>query len=370
MKVALVHDYIKEYGGAERVLETLHEMWPKAPVYTSVYLPKFLGPHRKRFEKWDIRTSFLQKIPMKGKLLSFFRFFGPLIFKSINLSEYDLVIVSAAGTYTSPNFVTTGKDTVLICYYHTPPRYLYGYATAAPWKKIWWRRLLYFWGQIPMHFLRLADFEAAQKPNYVVANSKEVAGRIKKFYRRKAMVIYPPVDEPKLKGKIEKKNYYLAGGRLARPKRVDLAIRAASKLSLSLKVFGKDFQNYIKELKSIAGPTVKFVGEVDDRERNKLMAEAKAYIFPAELEDFGITPVEAMYVGTPVIACYSGGVKESVVDKKTGIFFKKPTTASLIEAIKKFEKTNIKKEDCIKQAKKFSKKEFKKKFLKLVKNSV
>lgn len=360
MKVALVHDYIKEYGGAERVLETLHEMFPKAPVYTSVYLPKFLGPHKKRFNKWDIRTSFLQKIPMKGKLLSFFRFIGPLIFKSLDLSEYDLVIVSAAGTYTSPNFVTTGEKTTLICYYHTPPRYLYGYATAAPWKKIWWRRFLYFWGQIPMHFLRLADFEAAQRPDFVIANSKEVAGRIKKFYRRTAKVIYPPVDEPKLKGNIKKGNFYLAGGRLARPKRVDLAIKAANKLKVDLKVFGKDFQNYINELKKIAGPTVKFVGEVNDQERNKLMAQAKAYIFPAELEDFGITPVEAMYAGTPVIALYSGGVKETVIDRKTGVFFKNPTTDSLASAMKEFEKLGIKKEDCIKQASKFSKKKFKK----------
>lgn len=359
MKVALVHDYLKDYGGAERVLETLHELWPKAPVYTSVYLPKSLGPHRKRFDKWDIRTSFLQKVPMKGKLLSFFRFFGPLIFKSMDLSDYDLVIVSAAGTYTSPNFVITGKNTKQICYYHTPPRYLYGYATAAPWKSVWWRKILYFLGQIPMHFLRLADFDAAQKPDFLLANSKEVAGRIKKFYRRNAKVIYPPVNEPSLKRKLKKEDYYLAGGRLARPKRVDLAIRAANELRMPLKVFGKDFQNYQKDLKKIAGPTVKFIGEVDDIKRNKLMAKAKAYIFPAELEDFGITPVEAMFVGTPVIALYSGGVKESVIDNKTGIFFDKASISSLVDAIKRFEKSNIKSEDCIKQAKKFSKKRFK-----------
>ena len=152
MKVAIVHDYIKEYGGAERVVEAMLEVWPKAHVYTSIYLPKYLGPHRKRVEKWDIRTSFLQHVPMKGKLISPFRFIAPWVFKTFDLSGYDLVIVSAAGTYTSPNFVKVGDKTLHVCYCHTPPRYLYGYATAAPWDKVWWRKILLFFGRVPMHF--------------------------------------------------------------------------------------------------------------------------------------------------------------------------------------------------------------------------
>ena len=360
MKVAIVHDYIKEYGGAERVVESFLEIWPKAHVYTTVYLPKFLGPHKERFEKWDIRPSFLQWIPLKGKLISPFRLIGPLVFKTMDLRDYDLVIVSAAGTYTSPNFVRTGKKTLHVSYYHTPPRYLYGYPTAVRWDKVYWRKILKIIGEIPMHFLRMADFKAAQRPGYIVANSEEVAERIKKFYRRKATVIYPPVDFPKRVEKTEEKDYYLAGGRLARPKRVDLAVKAATRLKLPLKVFGRVFAGYGEELKKIAGPTVEFLGEVAEEEKWRLMANAKAFLFPAEFEDFGIIPVEAMAVGTPVIALKSGGVKESVVEGKTGVFFDKPTVNSLIKAIKKFEKSKINREDCIKQAKKFSKERFKK----------
>jgi glycosyltransferase involved in cell wall biosynthesis len=368
MKVALVHDYIKEYGGAERVLEALHEIWPKAPIFTSMYLPEYLGPHKKRIEKWDVRPSFLQNIPLKGKLISPLRFIGPHIFKSMDLSEFDVVIVSAAGTYASPNFIKTGKDTLHICYYHTPPRYLYGYPTAAPWKSIWWRRLLLVLGQIPMHFLRMADFKAAQRPDLVIANSYEVAGRIEKFYRRDAKVIYPPVDIPK-KPDVKKEDFYLAGGRLARPKRTDLAIKAANKLKIPLKVFGRDFQNYADELKEMAGDTVEFIGEVSDQKKWELMARAKAFIFPAEFEDFGITPVEAMAVGTPVIALKSGGVKESVIDGKTGIFFERPSMTSLVKAINKFEKVNIDGKECMKQAEKFSKDKFVKEIKKLVKEN-
>ncbi len=366
MRIALVHDYIKEFGGAERVVETLLDIWPKAHVYTTVYLPKFLGPHRKRVEKWDIRPSFLQVIPMKGKLLSPFRFIGPLIFKSMNLSRYDVVIVSAAGTYTSPNFIKTGKNTLHICYYHTPPRYLYGYLTAAPWGEVWWRKILYFFGQVPMHFLRIADFKAAQRPDYVITNSKEVAARVDKFYRRKAKVIYPPVDIPKKLPKVKKEDFYLAGGRIARPKRVDLAVAACTKSKLPLKVFGRQFAGYGDELKEMAGPTIEFLGEVTDKEKWKLMAQAKALIFPAEEEDFGITPVEAMAVGTPVIALKSGGVIESVIDGKTGLFFDESTVESLIKTIKEFERMKIKPEDCINQTRKFSKDRFKKQMLEFI----
>jgi len=369
MKIAFVHDYLKEYGGAERVLETLHEIWPKAPIYTSVYLPKFLGPHRKRVSKWNIKTSFLQHIPMKGKLISPFRLIAPLIFRSIDLSGYDVVITSAAGTYTSPNFVKTGKNTLHICYYHTPPRYLYGYPTAAPWKKVWWRKILFILGQVPMYFLRKFDYEAAQKPDIVIANSEEVKSRIKKFYKRDAIVVYPPVDIPKQVPNVKKQNFYVAGGRLARPKRVDLAIKAANKLQIPLKVFGRDFQNYAGELKKMAGPTIEFLGEITDEEKWQLMAQAKGFIFPAEFEDFGITPVEAMAVGTGVIALKSGGVKETVIEGETGVFFDEPKTASMVKAIKKYEKANIKEEACKKHAQSFAKDRFIKEIKKIVREN-
>ena len=369
MKIAFVHDYLKEYGGAERVLETLHEIWPKASIYTSVYLPKFLGPHRKRMLKWDIKTSFLQHVPMKGKLISPFRLIAPLVFRSMDLRKYDVVITSAAGTYTSPNFVRTGKNTLHICYYHTPPRYLYGYPTAVPWEKVWWRRILFVLGQVPMYFLRKLDYQAAQRPDIVIANSNEVKSRIKRFYKREAIVVYPPVDIPKKILNVKKQNFYVAGGRLARSKRVDLAIKAANKLKIPLIIFGRDFQNYAGELKKMAGSTVKFLGEITDKEKWELMAKAKGFIFPAELEDFGITPVEAMVAGTGVIALRSGGVKETVIEGETGVFFDEPRTDLLVEAIKKFEKANIKEETCRKHAQRFAKDRFIKEIKKIVKEN-
>ena len=153
--------------------------------------------------------SFLQYFPLKEKLISLFRFVAPFVFWTFDLSNYDVVITSNAGTYTSPNFVRIGKKTVLISYYHTPPRYLYGYPVANDWTNNWFRRILLILGQIPMHFLRIFDFKSAQIPKYVVANSKEVAGRIEKFYRRESLVIYPPVEIPETKALPKKENYYL-----------------------------------------------------------------------------------------------------------------------------------------------------------------
>lgn len=365
MRVAIVHDYIKEYGGAERVVEALLEIWPDAEIFTSIYSPEFLGPHRKRIENWKIHTSFLQKLPFKEKIISAFRLFGPWIFSSFDLTHFDVVIVSQAGTFVSPNLIKTDKYSLFITYCHTPPRWLYGYPTAGGWEKGIKKIVKKLFGRLPMERLRKKDFEASQKPDYYIANSKEVSGRIKKFYNRESTVIYPPVEVPRYKV-FKKKNYYLTGGRLARPKRIDLAVAACTKLNLHLKVFGKEFAGYGTELKNMAGKTVEFLGEVTDSEKVRLMSEAKAFIFPAMEEDFGITPVEAMGTGTPVIAYKSGGVKESVVEGKTGLFFDDPTVASLLNAIKKFERHKFNSAVCINQAKKFSKERFKKEMLQFV----
>lgn len=361
MKVAIVHDYLKEFGGAERVVEALLEIWPKTPVYTSVFLPQYSGPHRKKVEKWNIKTTSLQLVPFKEKLISMFRFVAPFIFSKIDLSKFDVVVTSAAGTYTSPNFVKVGKKTLLISYCHTPPRYLYGYPVANDWTRTTLRKILLVLGQIPMHFLRILDFKAAQIPDYFVANSKEVAGRIERFYRRGSTVIYPPVEIPKIKLPSIKGDYYVIGGRVSRHKGHDIAIKAFTKLGLPLKVFGGTFASYgLDQFKATAGKNIEFLGEINDEEKWELMAGAKAFIFPSEKEDFGIIPVEAMAVGTPVIALAQGGTLETVVEGKTGTFFEKRNPESLIGAVRRFEKMRIKSEDCIRRAKKFSKDRFKK----------
>lgn len=367
MKIAIVHDYIKEYGGAERVVEELVKIFPEATVYTTIFMPEYLGPHRKRVEQWKIKTTWLQKVPFKGKFISYARLIAPLVFKNLDLSSYDVVITSAAGTYTSPNFVKIGENTKLICYCHTPPRYLYGYKTANNWDSSPGRKFLKTIGTVPMHFLRLLDFSSSQNVDEFIANSQEVKARIKKFYRRDAQVVYPPVSiKTKYQKPTTKENYYLTGGRLARAKGIDVIVEAFNQNGLPLKIFGKGFAGFEEELKKIAGSNIEFVGEVTDEEKFNLMANAKAFIFASYDEDFGITPVEAMGVGTPVIAYRSGGVKETVIDGKTGLFYEENNPGSLNEAIKKFEDIKINSEDCIQQAKKFSKEEFDKKITAIV----
>ena len=367
MKIAIVHDYLKEFGGAEKFLESLVEIWPDTPIYTTVFLPEYAGPNREKIEKWNIKTSFLQKIPFKAKLISLFRFTAPIIFSCMDLTKYDVVIVSSAGTYTSPNFVKMNKKATLITYYHTPPRYLYGYPVANDWKNNIARRFLLVLGQIPMFFLRILDKRAAQIPDYILANSNEVAGRIRRFYNREATVIYPPVEIPKNEDVVKKENFYLIGGRISRHKGHDIAIKAFSRLGLPLKVFGGTFASYgLEQFKKFAGSNIDFLGEITDGEKWNLMKKAKGFVFPSEAEDFGIIPVEAMAVGTPVIALKQGGQLETVVDGKTGIFFDERTPESLMEAVKKFEKMKFNSQDCITQAKKFSKERFKKEIVEFI----
>jgi len=365
MKIALVHDYIKEYGGAERVLEALHELYPQADVYTSLYLPSYLGPHRARFKSWKIKTSFLQYIPGKAKLISPLRLLSPLAFKSFDFSGYDLIISSATGAY-FPNSVRK-NSAQLICYCHTPPRYLYGYATARQWKH---NVLLRIIGETMNHILRIVDLNASKNVDFYIANSLEVKARIKKFYRRDAVVVYPPVEldlQKETKG--QEGAYFLTGGRLARAKHVDVIVQACSELGVPLKVFGKAFAGYGEELRKMANrkwlmvdgvkkSTIEFLGEVDDKEKLELMRGAKAFLFASEDEDFGITPVEAMGQGTPVIAYRSGGVKETIEEGKSGLFFDQLNKESLIEQLKVFDKKKLKEEECIARAKKFSKKRF------------
>lgn len=392
MKIAIVHDYIKEYGGAERVVEELVKIYPNADVFTSIYMPEFLGPHRKRVEQWNIHTTWLQKVPNKGKLISLFRLIAPTVFGSIDLSGYDVVITSTAGTYTSPNFVKIGKKTKLISYCHTPPRYLYGYKTANDWDSTPVKKVLKGIGMIPMHFLRMADHEASKRPDIYIANSEEVKKRIEKYYRRDAIVIYPPVLIPNVVSNHQSPttNYYLAGGRLARAKGMDVIVKAFVQNGKALKIFGRGFAGFENELKHLAGYSssesrssvgkssqlrsnnIEFLGEVDDQQKFELMAGAKAYVFASYDEDFGITPVEAMGVGTPVVAFRSGGVKETVIDGKTGVFFDKNTPESLNEAIEELEKILRFAQDdkmsdaCVARADKFSEKVFDKKIREVI----
>ncbi len=385
MKVALLHDYLDEFGGAERVLLALSEIFPKAPIFTAFYKRGSEG--FKRFKGKDIRVSWGQRIPwFAGKLHSPLRFLAPKIWKGFEkeLKEYD-VVISSASWYVAKGFGQKRQGSELarrssgrlkpqtgpveFCYCHTPPRWLYGYKTSIEWQKYF---LVRVYGMIIGHFMRQYDFNQAQKVDYFIANSKEVKKRIEKFYRRKAKVIYPPVFLPKAgeaSPPVNRQDYYLVISRIVGGKGLELAIKTANRMGLKLKIagvgggWGKQF-NYLKQ---IAGKTrhgarqaTEFLGQVSDEELVKLYVQAKGFLALAQAEDFGITPVEAMSCGTPVIAFRGGGYVESVLENKTGVFFDEQSVESLVGAIKRFEKINFKSEDCVKQAEKFSKERFKK----------
>lgn len=358
-RVALVHDYLREYGGAERVLEALHEIYPDAPVYVAFFDKDALGIHAKKFKDWNIRETKITKLPFYKKLFSPYRIFSKLAFESLDLSMYDIVISSSNAYMAKAVRTKKGKH---YCYCHTPPRSLYGYTTMTDWKK---SPLIRIVGHLINHHMRIVDFEVAQGVDHFIANSKETQKRIKKFYRRDSQVIYPPVDLIDKYQERKDKGYFLYVGRLAKSKNVDLAIQACTNLGLKLKLVGSG--KGLDHLRSLAGPSVEFLGAVDDRKLHELYAGAKAFIFPAEDEDFGIVPVEAMGHGVPVVSHRSGGPQETVIEEKTGVFFDELSVESLSNALEEVQKIKFDKKVIRKQAEKFSKEIFQKNIKKLVK---
>ena len=234
MKVALVHDYIKEMGGAERVLGVLAEMYPKAPIYTAFRVKNSLTDEY--FGGKEIRESWLAPLLKIGKLYSPLRFLAPLVWKSMDLSDYDLVITSASW-YITRGF-KVGEKTKVVCYCHTPPRYLYGYETSMRWQKYWPVRV---YATVVNHYLRGYDFRVIKTVDTWVANSGNVRKRIAKYYREKATVIYPVVDLERFEGwakKTKKKDYFLIVSRLVGAKGIEEAVKAAKKVGFDLKIVG------------------------------------------------------------------------------------------------------------------------------------
>lgn len=329
LKVALVHDWLVSKGGAENVLFDLHCLFPNAPIYTLVY-DKASAP------EWtlscDIRTTYIQKIPYGKKLYKKMLSLMPKAWESLDLTEYDLIISSssscAKGVITSPN-------SVHICYCHTPTRYIwdmyYSYLEASSFVKKCAMKML-----VPK--LRLWDYVAAQRVDYFIANSRYIANRIKKFYRRDSKVIYPGCYINDYDLTPNTGDYYLIVSRLVYYKRIDLAVKACNKLKKKLIIVGAG-EEY-KKLKAIAGPTIEFKGFMSDDEIRKLYLNAKAFIFPGE-EDFGITPIEAQSAGIPVLAFGRGGALETVKDMETGLFFDEQSEESLSDCILRFEADGV-----------------------------
>ena len=331
MKVALVHDHLTQNGGAERVLEAMQAMWPDAPTFTLLYDKERLGSV---FGHRDIRTSFIQNIPFAQKKTRWLLPLMPSATEAYDLSSFDVVISSSSAFSKG---VIVPNHAIHISYCHTPTRYLWSdthsYVAELHAPKFI-KRLL----PIILSRMRVWDQLAAGRVDHFIANSDTVARRIKKYYRRESEVICPPVNTHEFSISDKKKTYFLAGGRLVSYKRFDLIIDAFNKLNLPLKIFGRGPAE--KELKRRAGENIEFLGRVSDDERARLFANAKAYIHPQE-EDFGITPVESMAAGRPVIAYRKGGATETIVDHKTGIFFDQQEWEALADAVMHFDENDF-----------------------------
>ncbi|MEI8061130.1 MAG: glycosyltransferase [Candidatus Berkelbacteria bacterium] len=348
MNIAIVHDWLSEFAGAEKVLLEIVKIYPDADIYTSIYDPKKVT----QFAKNKVYTTYLQKLPLAKKLRSIMIPLMPLAFEQLDFSSYDLVISSSTS---AAKGIITRPSTCHISYCHTPTRYLWMPAMDKRASTSWLRRKV-------NHTLRIWDIAAAARVDYFIGNSKTVAERIQKFYRRGSEVIYPPVDtsfyNPK-KEDIKKGNHYLFVGRFVPYKKADLAIEAFNKLGIELRLIGTGPEE--EKLKQLAKDNIKFLGRASDTVLFDNLKSAKAVIFPSE-EDFGIVPVEAMACGTPVIAYGVGGATETVIPGKTGELFMQQTPEALIETIKKFEPSNYKFEDLRARSEEYSTQVFAKNF--------
>ncbi|GAC1412449.1 MAG: glycosyltransferase family 4 protein [Candidatus Doudnabacteria bacterium] len=349
MKIALAHDSITQLGGAERVLQTLHELYPDAPVFTLVYDQKL----KEHFEGWVIVSSPLQYI---YNIIPKFQWMLPLIplsLKFFDLKKFDLVISSSS---VFAKNISVPKGVVHIDYCHTPARFLWSESESYVNEEVPF--LLRPAVRLFLGWLRRWDYRGAQAVDFFIANSSNVQQRIKKYYSRDSIVINPCIDSSKFYPSSPKENYYLIASRLQIHKRIDLAIKVFNDLGFPLHIVGvgRDEQRLVQ----LSKENIVFLGRVEDSILCNEYSGAKGFIFPQE-EDFGLTPLEANATGTAVIAFKKGGALETVIENKTGLFFEEQTVQSLKQAVLKFEAMHFQSEDLFEQAEQFDKEVFKNK---------
>ncbi len=352
MKVAIVHDWLTNMGGAERVVLAFHEIFPEAPVFTMVHNPERMPAE---INQLDIRTSFIQRFPKAKTKYQTYLPFMPTAAEQFDLSEFDVVISSshacAKGVITRPN-------TLHICYCYTPMRYAWFlYHEYLRLEKM--GRLKRMAIPLLMNYLRMWDRLAADRVDDFIAISTGVKHRITKYYRRDSAVIFPPVNTDYYKPAADVGDYYLVVSRLVPYKRVDLAVEAFNKLGWPLVVIGDGPEK--ERLKAMAKPNVKIVGRLSDEETRDHYARCRGFIFPGE-EDFGITPVEAQAAGRPVIAFAAGGTLDTVKRGVTGEFFYPQTSAALVDTLKSFDYTKYNSSEIRRHAQTFDVENFKKQF--------
>jgi len=356
MKIALVHDYLVQYGGAERVLECFCELWPEAPIYTLVHNPEAV---HHIFEGKDIRTSWLQKWPLAKTKHRIFPLLMSSAIESFDFSDYDLVLSDSSSFAKG---IITGPETLHICYMHTPMRYAWDDCQKYT-RDFYWNPLIKKIVPFIINYLRIWDRSSVDRVDKLITNSNFVKKRIQKYYKKESTVIYPPVNFESFFVDQNPEDYFLIVGRLMAYKRFDIAIRAFNQLGLKLKIIGRGPEE--KRLKKIARDNIEFLGRVDDKELSQYYSKCQAFIFPQE-EDFGIVAQEALSSGRPVIAYRGGDIPEHLEEEKTGLLFDNQTSEDLIKTVEKFKTLNFEAEYIRATAKKFDKNIFKEKIKKFI----
>jgi glycosyltransferase involved in cell wall biosynthesis len=363
-KIAIVHDWLTNMGGAENVVLAMHDAFPNAPIYTSTFAPEKMPA----FNNLDVRTTYLQKLP--GPLRKLHKFFPMLrvnAFKKLDLSEFDIILSSASAE--AKQVQKTREDQIHICYCHTPIRYFWShydeYRRDPGFGRLNWAVRTAMPLMVPR--LKKADYMSAQNVDVFIANSSVVQKRIEKYYDKPSIVIHPPVDVDRFEPARTRGDCYVALGRQVPYKRIDLAVAAATKLSVPLYVYGNGSEH--QRLVNMAGPTVKFYtdrfGDASDDAVTTALNSARGYIFPAE-EDFGIVSVEALAAGAPVIAYGKGGALDIVQDGESGVLFDKQSVESVVDAIKRAQNLEFLPGTLRRKAKRFDKSLFITKIRKVV----
>lgn len=356
MKCAIIHDSLLEFGGAERVLKLQLKLFPNAHIFTAAADPKIIEKILPKTGSHTIYTSPLSKFCLyKGSLM---QLLSPFIFQSFFLKNYKLIISNSA--YLLSNYIRTEGNTH-IQYFHGIPKNLYNLTPKNRLQKI-----------LPYDvFIKIFHKKAIHSSPYILSNSKYLQQILLNKFKISSEVIYPPVHVPLSLKKKHRLDYFVCVCRLSRIKYIELAINACNILKLPLKIAGDSIdKEYKKQLKALAGPTIEFLGNVPDEKLGVLLSSAKGFIMTSKNEDFGIAPVEAMAYGTPVIAFWGGGLKETVIPGVTGLFYKEHSVGTLVKVLKKFDPENFDPLAIHTHAKKFSEKRFIAEFKNYVENIV
>lgn len=354
MRIALIHDWLNQIGGAEDVLETLVEMFPTAPLYTSMYWREKMPM---LYRSWDIHTTWMDRLPGIYCHHQLYLILYPLVFARLDLRDYELVLSNKSGFCHGAR----ADGAVHICYCLTPTRYVWDFEEYAaheilpPALKVVLRPIIVQ--------LRRWDYRAAQRVDHFVAISREVQTRIRRYYGRDSVIIHPPVDTTRFQPAPSHDDYYLIVSRLVPYRRIDLAVRAFNQLGFPLVIVGDGRDR--ARLESEARANITFLGHVPDEDLPGLFAGCRAYILPG-VEDFGIAPVQAQAAGRPVIAYRAGGALDTVAEGKTGAFFHEPTPEALSTAVRSFDPNAIDPQGCVQNAARFDAKMFKQKLRQFV----